>query len=189
MKSVTVLWPAPQRLVDDSGVTIGYKHDVVYPLEVVPEDAAKPVALSLSIDYAICEKLCVPADGKAELNLSAKPGEHDGKLAQAVSLVPKPVTIGADGALSIRAARREGKRVVVDVASPGAIELFAEGPTPDWALPVPAPVDGAPAGQQRFAFEIDGLPPNTSPDGAMLKLTAVAGEHAIEVPYRLDRSN
>ena len=69
---------------------------------------------------------------------------------------------------------------------PAAVELFAEGPAPDWALPVPSPVAGAPAGQQRFAFELDGLPPNTKPDGATLMLTAVAGEQAIEVPYRLD---
>ena len=66
------------------------------------------------------------------------------------------------------------------------VELFAEGPTADWALPVPSPVAGAPAGQQRFTFELDGLPPDAKPDGATLTLTAVAGGQAIEVPYRLD---
>ena len=35
-------------------------------------------------------------------------------------------------------------------------------------------------------FAFDGLPPDTKPDGAMLKLTAVSGEQAVEVPYRLD---
>ena len=73
------------------------------------------------------------------------------------------------------------------VPIPGATpELFAEGPTADWALPVPSAVAGAPAGQQRFAFDLDGLPPDARPDGATLTLTAVAGEQAIEVPYRLD---
>src|SRR5262245_24638064 len=43
VKSVTVRWPAPQRLTDESGTSIGYKHDIVFPLEVVPQDAAKPV--------------------------------------------------------------------------------------------------------------------------------------------------
>ena len=31
------------------------------------------------------------------------------------------------------------------------------------------------AGLQRFAFELDGLPPGEKPDGATLRLTAVAG--------------
>jgi DsbC/DsbD-like thiol-disulfide interchange protein len=185
---VTLRWPAPQRLADESGTSIGYKHDVVFPLDVVPQDATKPVVLALKIDYAVCEKICVPADGKAALTISGKRGEHDDKLTRSAMLVPKPAALGADGALSIRAAKREGARIVVDVAAPSGtpVELFAEGPAPEWALPVPSPVAGARAGQQRFTFELDGLPPETKPDGATLKLTAVAGEQAIEVPYRLD---
>jgi DsbC/DsbD-like thiol-disulfide interchange protein len=186
VKSVTVRWPAPQRLTDEAGTSIGYKHDVVFPLEVVAQDAAKPVKLVLGIDYAVCEKLCVPADGKAELTLAGKAAETEQKIAQAQALVPRPATIGA-GAFAIAAVKREGKNVLVDVVAPdgAVVELFAEGPTPDWALPVPAAVAGAPAGQQRFAFELDGLPPGATPDGATLTLTAVAGETAIEVSARL----
>jgi DsbC/DsbD-like thiol-disulfide interchange protein len=188
VKFATVRWPAPQKLSDESGTSIGYKHDVVFPLDVVPEDAGKPVLLALTIDYAVCEKLCVPAEGKAELTLTGRTGEHDGKLAHNDKLVPQPVPLGADGALSVRAAKREGARVIVDVAAAAntPVELFAEGPAPEWALPVPSAVAGAPAGQQRFSFELNGLPPDTKPDGATLKLTAVAGERAIEVFYRLD---
>jgi DsbC/DsbD-like thiol-disulfide interchange protein len=191
VKSVTVRWPAPQRLTDESGTSIGYKHDVVFPLEVVPQDAARPVELVLGIDYAVCEKLCVPADGKAELTIGGKGGEQDGKIAQSEALVPRPAVLGGDGALAIRSAKQEagGKpRIVVDVAAPAntAVALFAEGPAPDWALPVPEAVAGAPSGQQRFAFELDGLPPNTKTGGATLTLTAVAGDQAIEVPFRLD---
>ena len=51
-----------------------------------------------------------------------------------------------------------------------AVDLFAEGPTPDWALPVPSQIAGAPAGQQRFAFELDGLPSGAKPEGATLTL-------------------
>ncbi len=67
VKSVTVAWPAPQRLVDSEGITIGYKNSVLFPLRIVPEDASKPVRLRLKLDYAICEKLCVPAQGQSEL--------------------------------------------------------------------------------------------------------------------------
>ena len=63
-------------------------------------------------------------------------------------------------------------------ALPG-VDLFAEGPTPQWALPVPAN-RGAPAGLQRFAFDLDGAPPGESYQGALLTLTAVT-------PGRRDR--
>jgi hypothetical protein len=78
--------------------------------------------------------------------------------------------------------------VLVDVAAPAGevLALFAEGPTAQWALPLPEPVAGAPTGLQRFAFGLDGLPPGVEPAGASLRLTAVAGDSAIEVAFRLD---
>ena len=193
VKSVTVRWPAPQRLTDESGTSIGYKHDLIFPLDVVPEHLGEPVTLLLAMDYGVCEKICVPVDAKVELTIEREqPSAHDSRIATAEARVPKPATLGQDGAaLTIRAIKREGTRVVVDLAYPAgeSVDLFAEGPTADWALPVPSPVAGAPAGMQRFTFELDGLPPNTKPDGATLLLTAVAGERAIEVPYRLDSAN
>jgi DsbC/DsbD-like thiol-disulfide interchange protein len=186
VKSVTVRYPAPHRLTDESGTSIGYKGGVVFPLDIVPQNAAQPVMLAVKADYAVCEKICIPAEGKAELSVTGKPGAQDGWLKQHDDLVPVAAKIGAAEPLAVRAVKREDKRILVDVAAPGAIELFAEGPAADWALPVPAPIEGAPAGQQRFAFELDGLPPNTKPDGALLTLTAVSGGQAIEVPYRLD---
>ena len=186
VKSVTVRYPAPHRLTDESGTSIGYKGGVVFPLDIVPQNAAQPVMLAVKADYAVCEKICIPAEGKAELSVTGKPSAQDGWLKQNDDLVPVTAKIGAAEPLAVRAVTRENKRILVDVAAPGAIELFAEGPAADWALPVPAPIEGAPAGQQRFAFELDGLPPNTKPDGAILTLTAVSGGQAIEVPYRLD---
>jgi DsbC/DsbD-like thiol-disulfide interchange protein len=191
VKAVTVAWPAPQRLVDSEGVTIGYKDGVVFPLKIVPEDANKPVRLRLKLDYAICEKLCVPAQGQSELVIKAG-GAAAPEIAQAEKTVPRPRALGAEGTLAIRAVTREdgGKlpRLLIDVAAPAgaAIAIFAEGPAPDWALPVPEKVDGAPAGLQRFAFALDGLPPGASARGAELKFTAVAGAEAIETTYRLD---
>ena len=186
VKSVTVRYPAPHRLTDESGTSIGYKHGVVFPLEIVAQNAAQPVMLAVKVDYAVCEKICIPAEGKAELNVTGRPGVQDGWLKQNDALVPVAAKIGEGETLAVRSVTRENKRILVDVAAPGAIELFAEGPAADWALPVPAPVDGAPAGQQRFAFELEGLPPNNRPGGATLMLTAVSGGQAIEVPYRLD---
>ena len=191
VKAVTVLWPAPQRIPEQGLVAIGYVRDVIWPLAIVPQNPAKPVTLRLKLDYAVCEKLCVPAEGKAELMV--KDGSSaDAALATALAKVPKQVALGEGSPLAIRAVRREGdgsrSRVVVDVAVPAGadVALFAEGPAPDWALPVPMAVAGAPAGLRRFAFELDGAPPGAKYDGASITLTAVAGEHAIEVTTHLD---
>jgi DsbC/DsbD-like thiol-disulfide interchange protein len=194
VKEVQVLWPAPQRIAEAGGAAIGYAGDVIFPLQVLPQDAAKPVLLRLKLDYAICEKLCVPAEAKAELAVGKGvfkgPTSQDAALLAAEARVPRTAKLGAGGPLGIAAVRREPgaarPRVLVDVVASGAVDLFAEGPTPQWALPLPMKIDGAPAGQQRFAFELDGLPPGASDRGALLTLTATTADNAVEVAIRLD---
>lgn len=192
VKAVDVLWPAPQRIPEQGLVAIGYMDDVILPIAIVPQNQGQPVRLRLKLDYAVCERLCVPTEGQVELVLSGGPSSHDAALAAAEARVPKKSVLGEGSALAIKSVRREhadGRpRVIVDVAAPpGAhVALFAEGPTPDWALPIPTAIDGAPAGLQRFAFELDGAPPGVPYQGASIALTAVAGNAAIEVVTRLD---
>src|SRR5439155_1663784 len=74
--------------------------------------------------------------------------------------------------LTIRDDKRDGdKNVLVDVSAPEAkeVSLYVEGPTPDWALPIPKLMEHSPPGVKRFVFELDGLPPGAKPDGAALK--------------------
>lgn len=192
VKSVSVLWPAPHRFPDEGGFTIGYKNGVLFPLRIVPQDKTRPVVLRLKLDYAVCEKLCVPAEGKAELPLTGAPSSLDASLAAAEAEVPKSVPLNDGKEFAIRAVHRDASakpgKVIVDVTAPehATVDLFAEGPTESWALPLPMPVSGAPAGQRRFAFVLDGLPTGAKAAGAEIRLTATAGKQAIEVKARLD---
>ena len=193
VKAITVLWPAPRRFPDGAGGhSIGYTDNVIFPLQVLAQDASRPVALRLQASYGVCEKICIPASGKAQLQLNGGKSSEDGALTAAELRVPKPATLGGPGPLSIRALRREtsasGQRVVGDVTAPDGAELalFAEGPTPEWYLPLPEPVESGPDGIRRFAFDVDGVPPGSSIAGAPIKLTLVTGQDAIEVTARLD---
>jgi DsbC/DsbD-like thiol-disulfide interchange protein len=190
LKHVDVLWPAPQRIDDGSGTSIGYWAGVLFPLRIVAQVPGKPVSLRLHLQYAICEKMCVPAEGRSELTLAGGRASQNAALMAAEGRVPKKQNLAEGEDVSIRSLRREqgpGKaRAVVDVAGPKDVDLFVEGPTPQWALPVPTRIDGAPPGVQRFAFELDGAPSGASYRGAMITLTAVTPTRAIEVVTRLD---
>lgn len=185
---VQVLYPAPHALTDQTGTTIGYTDNVIFPLRVVPRQKDKPVTLRAKIDYAVCEKLCVPVEARAELPLAG--GADNAALAAAEARVPKQLS-AAEAGLTVRRTN-DGKRkplVLVDFAAPAgqAVELFVEGPTAAWALPIPKPAQGAPAGRQQFGFELDGLPPGADPKApAELTFTIVGGGRASEVKIRLD---
>jgi DsbC/DsbD-like thiol-disulfide interchange protein len=186
--SVTVLWPAPKAFPDGAGGTsFGYQTQVVLPLRIVATAPDAPVTLRARVDYAVCEKLCLPVDAKSELTLRQPAPEEDPTLTAALARVPQPAAIGTPEKLGIRAVRREGDRVVVDVAAPpeAHLALFAEGPTLEWALPPPQPQEGAPAGTRRFGFALEGLPADAQAAGAALKLTLVTDDKAYEYDVTL----
>jgi DsbC/DsbD-like thiol-disulfide interchange protein len=190
IEAVTVLWPAPTKFDDGaSGHSFGYHNQVVLPLRIVAKNADKPVTLRADINYAVCEKLCIPVEASAELAITSVASTEDSALFAALDTVPKPANVGDPNPLTIRDVKRDGKStVLVDVAVPDtrAVDLFVEGPTPDWALPVPRLLEHSPPGVKRFAFELEGLPAGTNPHGAALKLTLVGGDRAYEFNLNLD---
>ena len=189
VEAVTVLWPAPHKFDDGAGGTsLGYIKQIVLPLRIVAKNADKPVTLRADINYAVCEKLCIPVEAKAELAFASVASTEDGNLSDALNAVPKPANVGDPNPLTIRDVKREGKtNVLVDVTASETkdVSLFVEGPTPDWALPVPKLLEDGPPGVKRFAFELDGLPPGASPEGAALKFTLVGGGRAYEFNVNL----
>lgn len=191
IEAVTVLWPAPMKFDDGAGGhSLGYHNQVVLPLRIVAKNTDKPVTLRAAVNYAVCDKLCVPVEADAELAFTSVASTEDSALFAALDTVPKPANVGDPNPLTIRDVKREGKSaVLVDVVAPpeaGNISLFVEGPTPDWALPVPKLLEHSPPGVKRFTFDLDGLPPDTDPEGAALKLTLVGGDHSYEFNINLE---
>jgi DsbC/DsbD-like thiol-disulfide interchange protein len=216
VKSVNVLWPAPERFPDGAGGnSIGYRNHVILPLHVVPMEAANQTALRLKLQYDVCSNICIPVESNLVLNLSGE-GAENAAIERAEIRVPRPAALGQqartdamrDRARTTTVQDSAGEsqqreplavlglhrlpgdahdRVIVDVAAPAGVpvDLFVEGPTSDWSLPLPQ--QGAADGAVRhFEFELEGLPPNAKAEGAALTLTAVSGDDAIEVTAHLD---
>lgn len=196
VKSVTVSWPAPERFDDGAGGhSIGYHGDVVLPLRITADDPTRPSAVHLKLGYAVCGNVCIPAEASLDLKLSADDRAEEPALLAAEARVPRRVPLGAGAGLAIRSVHREPGgahgHVVVEVAAPKntPVELFVEGPTTAWALPLPQPSKaeaGAAPRTRLFAFDLDGLPPGAQPKGAVLTFTAVSPGDAIEVATHLD---
>src|ERR1700755_3537687 len=68
VEAVTVLWPAPKKFEDSAGgVSPRYHAQIVLPLRIVARNVDKPVTLRAEINYAVCEKLCIPVQANADL--------------------------------------------------------------------------------------------------------------------------
>ncbi|MFT0862077.1 protein-disulfide reductase DsbD domain-containing protein [Ancylobacter sp. G4_0304] len=185
--NLEIFWPAPVRFDEGGSVSIGYKHGVVIPFAVTPQDPSKPVALRLALDFAVCEKICQPANAIVTLDLPAEgAAPSPPALLAAQATVPRPAGLGAPGDTGIDAVTLETIngtptiRVIARVAETERADLFVEGPTEDWALPLPHREAGA-DGRTQFLLPVDGVPTGADVSATKLKFTLVDGTRAAEI--------
>ncbi len=188
LREAVVHYPAPRRFDDGAGgVSFGYlERELLLPLTVSAIDPSRPVTLKLKADYAVCEKLCVPATGSAELQLGGAPTAHGEMIRAAMKSVPRPVALGAPGPLRILGLRRGAKpgSFAIEIEAPegSTPELFIEAPQP-WFFEV-----GAAAGKPSLIAVKVVERPKQATDAA-LTLTLVAGAASIEVRAPLDTAH
>src|SRR3984957_14263899 len=91
IEAVTVLWPAPAKFDDGAGGhSLGYHDQVVLPLRIVAKNSDKPVTLRADINYAVCEKLCIPVEASAELTFSSVASTEERALFPSLHTRPQP---------------------------------------------------------------------------------------------------
>ncbi|MFG0732107.1 protein-disulfide reductase DsbD family protein [Photobacterium damselae] len=96
LNSVDWHWPLPKRYEFLDVETLGYKHDVIFPMTFHLDDMNKPVFLSGKLTMSSCTSICVLTD--YELSLDFNPEKLVPSVDAMVlynkgnSLVPKPST-------------------------------------------------------------------------------------------------
>ncbi|MEX2248531.1 MAG: protein-disulfide reductase DsbD domain-containing protein, partial [Parvibaculum sp.] len=140
--SVDLRWPAPRRFDDPGDVTFGYKDEVIWPLGVVPVDAAQPATLRLAMSYGVCsDSICVPREANLTLivppvgpGAAAAPSADGPPLVAALARLPRP--FDDPGALTVRWREAEAPVLEVDLQGCGAgcapPQLIVDGPDGVW---------------------------------------------------------
>jgi DsbC/DsbD-like thiol-disulfide interchange protein len=150
--SIKVLYPAPSRLHEPAAETIGYMQAVMFPVEVMPQDARKPVELKLTLEFGVCREICIPA--QAALSLAIPP--------RALAGDPAPAILAS----LARVPRPQDKRRADDPELKG-ITASLDGPTPRLEIGARFPRGGK--GGDLFIEAPDGLyvpMPKRLPDAA-----------------------
>lgn len=185
--SATLAFPAPQRFDEGGAEAFGYRDDVVFPLHVVAEDPRKPVTLAVSLAFAICSDLCLPATAAARLDLSGPGDRPEASLVRdALRWVPVPQPLGAAGPLGIESVEpgdEPTKARVVARAPAGSVpSLFVEAPEP-WYIQAS---QGQAAHDGRVGFDLRVLSGPKQAGRVPLVLTLVGERAAIESEAHLD---
>jgi DsbC/DsbD-like thiol-disulfide interchange protein len=129
--SAEVSFPAPTRINEAGSDVFGYEGGVILPVRVTPQERGKPVDLILELDYAACEKICLPVHARLHLGLPAAVAAAMPALAAAEAMVPRRLSAdetARDVAISrVAGADKPTWRLTWRGRVP-AQDLFAEAP-------------------------------------------------------------
>jgi DsbC/DsbD-like thiol-disulfide interchange protein len=124
------LYPQPGRHDEGGVVAAGYRGAVTFPIRVTPQDATKPVVLTLKLDYAACEKICVPAHEDLSLTLPPTPEAAETAAIEAtLHQIPRPLSdeeAGAAADISVLAAEAGKPRWRLHPKALAPRDLFVE---------------------------------------------------------------
>lgn len=169
---VSVSFPAPARYADQSGETVGYEGEALFPAVVTPETATE-LDLDLDLFFAVCKDICIPASAKASISLGTVMRDPQGsaRVEQAAKAVP-----GQGSAVtSARLVTEAGKLVLQLELKETPDDIFVETPAsayfraPDFT-----------AGGRQARLVIDNLEDPAKLAGAPLKLTYRIGGVSLE---------
>jgi DsbC/DsbD-like thiol-disulfide interchange protein len=132
---ITVSYPAPMRIDDEGSEVFGYRGSVTFPLHVTPKDAVRPVLLAVTLSYAVCDKICLPAKAQARLTLDpALEASAGGEAAIATAEAEVPLRLSPQQRDAKVAIGRDktAPAPAWHLSSNGDVQdLFAEAP-PGW---------------------------------------------------------
>ncbi len=193
LADANVQFPIPQRYQDSYGTSMGYKHAVVFPIALQIIDPGKPVVISVRMDYAVCEKLCVPAQAELSLEIPANLSVgYSQWLQQSLDQVPEIRGAGDARIEELRvASENEDSWLEITARYPGqptSLDLFIEGPA-SWYLPAPMKTSLASEGQDtlvEYRVDLGGVPKNARLEGAQLLFTIIADSRAVEQQWTFE---
>src|ERR1700721_2975810 len=174
--SVEPEFPAPKRIKEaDGGEAFGYDGSVIFPLRVKPRDPTKPATLKLTADFAVCEKVCLPAKAHLELTLPSALGSPlAGAIEAALAAVPRAVAAKDFGALEALGA--DSWRLCSAHEDGPPRDLFVEAPEGWWLKTAPAHAN---EGRDCFTLTV-GDKPKGAAVPVTLRLTLIGGAGPVE---------
>jgi DsbC/DsbD-like thiol-disulfide interchange protein len=180
--SAVVLYPAPSRINEDGLEAFGYRGGVVFPIHVTPKDAAKPAVLKVAVDYAVCERICVPARADAEIEWPTEASDAGTQVVTAAEARVPALIAPNDLAAKIAIAPVPGTArptwTLTWRDGAGLADLFVEAPT-GWYF------DTQKIDAHQFTLVASDVPADGAKTPVDIRVTATGEHKSYEFPATL----
>ena len=194
VSSASVRYPAPRRMADRDGDTIGYKQRLILPVAVQPADPQRDVALTLGLEYGVCKDICIPVQARLELTIpaAAMKAQVADALARAFDQVPRPLAARRPFDPNLSSARvvLDGDKpsIRLEADFPGGAEgadLFVDVPGGVW-IPMAKPEGPARGTGASFIVDLSDGSDIADLRGKTMRITLVSPRGQSETSLKLE---
>ncbi|WP_406720196.1 protein-disulfide reductase DsbD family protein [Thioclava litoralis] len=193
LKDVKIYWPRPEVFTQSGTRSIGYKDQMILPIELSPIDPTQPIRLDADLDLGICHDICVPVSLELDADLVG-PGRRDPVISAALQAQPQKVASRASCQIEpIRDGMRVTARLPVSSLPsnnqpsnnqpagqpPHQVALFELPSQPVWVSDSRMSLENG-----ALVATADFVPPDAAPfdlDPKDLRITVLDKTHAIEM--------
>jgi len=183
LRAVHFHWPRPHVFTLNGMTTVGYKNDLVLPIEVIPVDPSQPVRLKATVELGVCDDICIPASLTLD-SVIAGPGAPDAVIDAA--LADRPISARQAGLSGIGCAVdpiSDGLRITATMGLPagGGAEtvVFESGHSDVWVSEASANRSGG-----TLTASAEMVPPQGTPfalDRSGVTVTVISANRAVEI--------
>jgi DsbC/DsbD-like thiol-disulfide interchange protein len=92
LANLRVHWPEPKLYIKAGYNSIGYKTEVIFPIELTPLDPSQPVQLRATLSVGVCADICIPVDLYFDQVIGG-PGQRDRGIAAALDSRPRSAVL------------------------------------------------------------------------------------------------
>lgn len=181
--AVAFHWPTPVVFELNGMRTIGYRHELVLPIEITPRRKGAPIRLAAGIELGVCRDICVPVTMAVAAELPDAAGSDPAIRTALASQPAAASSAGMTGARCEVEPIRDGMRVTahLDIPRAGAEELavIELAGAEVWVSEATTSREGG-----RLTSTAEIVPAAAGPfalDRSALRITILGGERAVEL--------
>lgn len=181
------VWPVPELFGEAGSRYLGFRDGLVLPVRLALADPARPAEVTVTVDFGICQDICVPAAAtvSALIRADAPEGPEAARIRAALEQDPEEAVEAGVTAVACDLAPVDGglaltAEVRFDRAAPAAEVLVVEAPVEDLWIPLAVPARDGTRLRAATVLEYFGDGP-LALDRSALRLTLISRGRAVEI--------
>jgi DsbC/DsbD-like thiol-disulfide interchange protein len=183
VSDISITWPAP-HVFDQNGLrSIGYEDQLVLPVEITPQNPARPVRLRGEMDLGVCKDVCVPGRLDFDHTLNADAGRNP---AIAAALAQRPFSASEAGVAHAScqlSPTADGLQIEAHITMPSAggteVAVIEPGNPTLWASPPETARQGNTLIARSEVINASGAP--FALDRSEVRITVLGTNHAVDI--------